>query len=143
MTYAFVLLLAAAGLIRWAPGLPLSRLLHRWLAERPAAWLSRRTRQELIAWAIVAALLAFAGEYVLLIGGPQMAISLAVDLAAYVDAVIAVVTLASVARAQAVARWFGPRLARRSRPSGARARRIRRERPAANDSEDRPARLAA
>jgi hypothetical protein len=139
-----LLLLGAVALIRLAPELPLSRSLSEWLAAKPARWLLRRSRQEMIAWAIVAALIAFAGEYVLVIGGPQMAIGLAVDLAAYVDAMIAVVTLASAARAQGVARWFRLKAGvRRPRVRAIRTRRAKRLLPPANDSEDGPRRLAA
>ena len=143
MIEALMLLLGAVLLMRRAPDLPLARLLHDWLAVRPARWLLRRSPQELIAWAIVAAVIVFAGEYVLIIGGPQIAIGVAVDLAAYVDAVIAAVTLASAVRMQAIAKWVVPRSRRPSRPRSPRSRRIRPERPAANDSDDRPARLAA
>lgn len=143
MIQAMALLLGAMLLIRAAPGLPLSRLLNEWLAVRPARWLLRRSRQELIAWAIVAALMAFAGEYVLVIGGPQIAIGVAVDLAAYVDTVVAVAALASIARVRALAAWLRPRARVRRRTRTPRVRRARAERPAANDSEDRPGLLAA
>ncbi len=143
MIQAMILLLGAAMLIRMAPALPLSRLLSDWLAVRPARWLLRRSRQELIAWAIVAALIAFAGEYVLVIGGPQIVIGVAVDLAAYVDAVIAVAALASVARVRAIAAWLRPTAKVRPRARTPRVRRARTERKAANDSGDRPGMLAA
>ena len=143
MIEALVTLLGVLLLTRLAPDLLLSRLIHDWLAVRPARWLLRRSRQELIAWAIVAALLAFAGEYVLIIGGPQIAIGVAVDLAAYVDTMIAVATLASAARLQAITRWASPKLRTSNRPRSPRSRRVRPEQPAANDSEDRPPRLAA
>ena len=139
-----IMLVGAVALIRLAPELPLSRWLSEWLAAKPARWLLRRSRQEMIAWAIVAALIAFAGEYVLIIGGPQMAVGLAVDLAAYVDAAIAVVTLASAARVQGAARWFKLKTGvRRPRVRAARARRAKRYLPPANDSEGDPRRLAA
>ena len=139
-----LLLLGAVALIRLAPQLPLSRSLSEWLAVKPTRWLLRRSRQEMIAWAIVAALLAFAGEYVLVIGGPQMAVGLAVDLAAYVDAMIAVVTLASAARVQGVARWFKLMAGvRRPRARATRSRRVRPTQPPANDSEDGPRQLVA
>ena len=143
MIQAMVLVLGAAMLIRMAPTLPLSQLLGDWLAVRPARWLLRRSRQELIAWAIVAALIAFAGEYVLVIGGPQIAIGIAVDLAAYVDAVIAVAALASVARVRAIAAWLRPAARVRPRARTPRLRQARTERNAANDSDGRPRLLAA
>lgn len=139
-----IMLVGAVVLIRLAPELPLSRWLSEWLAAKPARWLLRRSRQEMIAWAIVAALIAFAGEYVLIIGGPQMAVGLAVDLAAYVDAMIAVVTLASAARVQGMTRWFKLRaMARRPRSRAIRARRTKCLQAPANDSEDGPRRRLA
>ena len=137
MLYAMVMVLGASVLIRAAPDLPLSRLLEEWLVRRPAEWLLRRTRRELIAWAIVAMLFAFAGEYVLVLGGPQMAIAFAADLAAYADAVIAVATLASVARVRLTTRWLarGVQLARSGRPRSRGPRRFR-ARPPANDDAD-------
>ena len=143
MIQVMVLLLGVATLIRMAPTLPMSVLLSDGLAARPARWLLRRSRQELIAWAIMAALIAFAGEYVLVIGGPQIAIGLAVDLAAYVDAVIAVPALASVARVRAIAAWLRPTIRACPRARAPRVRRARAERKAANDSDDQPGMLAA
>lgn len=141
MIEALMILLGVVLLIRCAPDLPLSRLLHGWVAVRPARWLLRRTRQEVIAWAIVAALLMVAGEYVVVIGGPQVAVGLAVELAAYVDTVIAVVALASAARMQAISKWVGLRVRSPARPRNRRTRQVRPQ--PANDSEDRPARLVA
>ena len=139
MVTALVLLLGVIALVRRAPDLPLSRLLDEWLARRPAAWLLRRTRRELIAWAIVAVLFAFAGEYVLLMDGPQLALGFAVDLGAYIDAVIAVTTIASVARVRVATRWLvrAGKIAGVSRPRSRSPRRSR-VRPPANDDADRP-----
>ncbi len=139
MVTALMILLGAIALQRAAPALPLSRVLNEWLARRPAAWLLRRTRRELIAWAIVAAMFAFAGEYVLALGGPQLALAFAVDLAGYVDAAIAVAALASVARLKIAAQWLArvDKAADRRLPRP-RAPRRARTRSASNDDADRP-----
>lgn len=139
MFTSLVMLLAAVLLIRRQPGLPLSCFLLEWLARRPAAWLLRRSRREVIGWSIMAALLAFGGEYVLILGGPQAAMAFAVDLAAYVDALIAVATLASAARMRAGARWFAVRRTRGARPRTGRAPRRAVARKPSNDDDERPA----
>lgn len=139
MTGYAMLLLVAVLLLRTAPELPLSRFLHEWLARRPAAWLLRRTRREVIAWSIATGLLMFGGEYVLVLGGPHAVLAFAADVAVYVDALIAVTTLASVVRTRAMAQWFAMRRLSGSRPRSKRATKRAALRKPSNDDEDRPA----
>jgi hypothetical protein len=133
-----LLMVAVVALVRLAPDLPLSLLLNDWLARRPAEWLLKRSRREVIAWAIVAGLVMFGGEYVLVLGGPHAALVLAADLAAYIDAMVAVATLASLMKGRAVAHRFAvrrPRLTARRRARSAKQRAV--GKPSSND-DDRP-----
>ena len=143
MTIFVAMMLGAVLLMHTAPNLPVSRALHDLLAVRPAAWILRRDRIEVMAWAIAAGILLLGGEYVLVLGGPQAVMAFAVDLAVYVDAFIAVTTLAAVARVQAGARWLGLGKARGARPRTKRTVNRKMSRRPANDEEDRPAFLRA
>jgi hypothetical protein len=80
------------------PDTPAARFLHRDLVERPAAWLSSRTRRHLLFVLMVVAI-GFAGtEFVLLAGSADVAMLLAWDISLYVDTIIAVALASSVTR---------------------------------------------
>ncbi|WP_120717874.1 hypothetical protein [Tsuneonella amylolytica] len=143
MTIFVAMMLGAVLLMRTAPNLPVSRALHDLLAVRPAAWILRRSRIEMMAWAIATGILLLGGEYVLVLGGPHAVMAFAVDLAVYVDAFVAVTTLAAAARVQAGTRWLGLRKGRGARPRTKRSASRKTSRRPANDEEDRPAFLRA
>ena len=132
-----------------ARGTPIGDAMHRVLVAAPARWLSRITRGHVL---LAGAVLMFAitviwvmqadGIAVLGMASPDLFVMLSmVDASVLIDTALVAIAAASVLRMQTVRHWLGYRLAPR-RPR-TRAMRVRRERPPANDDEDRPALLAA
>lgn len=98
----WVLAIALVVLLRWFPDLPVSRLLHRHLVERPVAALLDLERVQVLKLLLLVGLLLMAGDLVMLLGSSEMLLLYAADLALYVDALITVYTAATVARFRSV-----------------------------------------
>ena len=124
-------------------GTAAGRILHRWLVEAPARWLARITRGHvlmasatLIVVATVIWVMQADGLIVLGMAAPDMFVMASmVDVSMLLDVTLVAIAAASMLRVRAIRHWIGHIAPRRPR---ARAVRVRRERPPANDDEDRP-----
>lgn len=90
--------LANMLLMRLCPDTDLSRTLHRHLIERPAAWLARLDRRQILVLVIAAGLLLAAGDLVVALGSAEIVLGYAADLAIYSDVVLAGLLLAAASR---------------------------------------------
>lgn len=140
-------LLACIAILRWWPELPLARALAAALVVPVARCLARLTPGHWLLFLLVSAaagtVLWMGGDMIVVsaLGAPELAGVLAmIDIAAYLDAMLAAFAVAGAVRGSAVRLWVARWLPRsRSR----RARRVRVARKAANDDEPARAWLAA
>lgn len=132
----------------WAAGdTPLGRTLRRWTVERPAARLSRISRGQILLMLTLAGiavaliwLLENDGRMLVAMGLPDIVgLAMAIDAASLLDLALVAVVAASAIRIRTIATRLRSVAARRPR---ARAVRVRRLRPPANNDDERPA-LAA
>ncbi|GAA4020147.1 hypothetical protein GCM10022280_20520 [Sphingomonas swuensis] len=139
-----VLCLAMIALLRLAPGLVLSRTLHRLLVEEPVRQLAALDRTRLLTLVVLGLLLCAGAEVFVLMGSAEMAFVLATQIALYLDAVAVSIVAAVALRARPLVQWLGARLQSRGRRSP-RHRRTRRPavRSLANDDDPAPLLLAA
>jgi hypothetical protein len=126
------LMVLAIAVTRLFPETPTGRFLHRWLAEKPAAWLARIERRHVIFLVLAALLVVVLREAVPMVAGASdLALFAMWDASVYLDVVMAAWTIAALARGRsgwAVVRLkLGAVLGQRGR-TGAR-RRARRSRP--------------
>ena len=125
-------------LMKLFPDMPFSRWLAHWLVEKPLEWLASAQRHHIIFVVLVIALL-LSPEAQMMLGALDLsAVSFALDMSLYIDA-IAAMALAGVA-SNAVRVWHSVRLVgtrrRRRAMRGRRRRRIVRPRQdPANDEE--------
>lgn len=130
-----------AGLIvvmKLFPTTPAARALHRAFVERPLEKLSAMDRRHLIFAVIALAMLSTGLEMVMLLGSTDLLMLMAWDVSLYVDAVIAVWTVAAVTRLKGAWRYALGRIAapfRAARPRTSR-RRIATAHPPANDADE-------
>ncbi|MDB5710907.1 MAG: putative rane protein [Sphingomonas bacterium] len=135
------LMLAAIAVTRLFPDTGTGRFLHRWLAEKPAAWLATIERKHVIFLALAALLVVVLREAVPMVAGAgDLALFAMWDASVYLDVVMAAWTIAALARGRsgwAVVRHRLGQLVARRRPRAARprARRTRAVRPVANDDD--------
>ncbi len=131
-----------------ARGTPTGAAMHRVLVERPAAWLARIRRSDMLLWLVILTVTAAViwlldneGRVILSMGLPEFAsFAAAVDVSALLDLAVVAIVAATTIRVRAIRTWLGGKIA----PRRPRARRphVRRTRKPANDDEERPA-LAA
>lgn len=139
-----VFLLTVWAALFAARGTRSGEAMHRMLVERPASFLSGITRgQWLLTGLVVVMLLGFVfvldaeARVIASMGLPELLPALAmIDLSVLLDLVVVTVLTATTMRLRNVRMWITHRLAPR-RPRS-RTVRVRRERPPANDDEDRP-----
>lgn len=124
------------------PQTPVARLLHAWFVARPAAWLTSRTRRDVIFGLLVAGIMLAGTEFVLIAGTADVTVLLAWDLSLFVDALLVSWAAAASGGFNAVRRRIAG-LMRRPRPRQRRARVQRRAPQPGNDDEPAPALLAA
>ena len=145
-----VFTLFLAGLIAvmlFAPGTDAARWLHRTTVEEPIRLVERLERKHILF--LIVGLFAIQAYAAVL--PAELAIALAWDMTAYVDAMIATWALSTFARVRSMRAWVAVRLAallapfrrlsaraRRNRPVRAHARK-----PAANDDDPWPVLMAA
>ena len=138
--FVAVMVLAIA-VTRLFPDTATGRFLHRWLAEKPAAWLATIERKHVIFLVLAALLVVVLREAVPMIGAADMALFAMWDASVYLDVVMAAWTIAALSRGRsgwAVVRLkLGAMPGRRARTGARRrARRARPQvRPPANDDE--------
>src|SRR3569833_526788 len=96
-------LIAMAMLVlRLFPDTPTARFLHRWLAEKPAAWIAGVERKQVIfLLLIVAAVMILREAAPMLAGTSELALFGLWDASVYLDVVMAGWTLAALARGRA------------------------------------------
>ncbi len=139
-----------AGLVAvmlFAPDTDVARWLHRATVEEPLGLLARLERKHILF--LIVGLFAIQAYAAVL--PAELAIALAWDMTAYVDAMIATWALSTFARLNAMKAWAAGRMAALFAPFGRfhmRARRKRRVRPearkpAANDDHPWPVPMAA
>ena len=142
------LLLALMLVMKLAPQSPLGRwLLHNGV-ERPLELLGSMQRHHLIIAVLFLGLLAIGGEMIVALGSADLFVLYALDLSLYIDGMLAVMALASVARTRSgfallragtsqlsvrMRRAFGQRSKRR------RIERPRRGKPSSDDDHPAPA----
>jgi len=135
------MMVAAIAVMRLFPETPTARFLHRWLAEKPAAWLARIERKHVIFLVLAALLVVVLRDAVPMVAGASdLALFAMWDASVYLDVVMAAWTIAALARGRsgwALVRLRLDRLVTRRRPRAARprARRTRAVRPVANDDD--------
>ena len=145
-----VFALFLAGLVAvmlFAPGTDAARWLHRTTVEEPIRLVERLERRHILF--LVVGLFAIQAYAAVL--PAELAVALAWDMTAYVDAMIATWALSTFARIRSMRAWVAVRLAAMLAPFGrlrARARRNRPVRPdarkpAANDDDPWPVLMAA
>lgn len=138
-----VAMIALAMLVmRLFPDTPTGRFLHRWLAEKPVAWIAGVKRKQIIFVLLtVAVVLTLREAAPMLAGTSELALFGIWDASVYLDVVMAVWTLAALSRGRAgwavlqerVAQRFSGRRSRVARP---RARRTRPVRPRVSNDDD-------
>ena len=126
----------------FAPDTPFAKLCHRELVERPVALLARFRSHHILYAAILLPVMFAGGEFIAILG-PEFFAAYAMELAIYVDAVIAGLALSVWSQVKSFGERFRTLLAvlfRRSRRRAKRlgGRKLKAPRPA-NDDEDRPA----
>lgn len=139
-----VLLVTVWAAMFAARGTPVGAAMHRMLVERPARFLSGVTRgQWLLAGLALVMLLGFVfvldaeARMIAMWGMPEaLPMLTTIDLSVLLDLAVVTVLTATTVRLRTVRMWIGHRLTPR-RPRS-RTVRVRRERPPANDDEDRP-----
>ncbi len=136
-------LIACIAILRWWPELPLARGLAALLVVPAARRLAALTPGHWLLFVMVSAVtgtvLWMGGDMIVVsaLGAPEMAGVLAmIDVAAYLDAMVAAFAVASAVRGTALRLWVGRLL---PRPRSRRTRRVRVAHKAANDNE--PARV--
>lgn len=137
----WALALAAVALMRWMPDLPLARLLHRHMVEKPVVFLLSLSRVQVIKLALIAGLLLTMGDLVLMLGSADVLFVYAGELALYVDVVAMAILAASVTRVRTGVHWLALRFRPAKRSSRVNRRRRTRRKPTsvapANDDDDR------
>ena len=105
MTVYFVAALIACSiaLMKFAPDTLLSRQLRETLVERPARNLLSIRRAHVIYVLLMAGVLLVFSDMIMLLGSADLILAYAFDLSIYVDALLAVMTLAAAGRASAAA----------------------------------------
>jgi len=145
-----VFALFLAGLIAvmlFAPGTDAARWLHRFTVEEPIRLVERLERKHILF--LVVGLFAIQAYAAVL--PAELAIALAWDMTAYVDAMIATWALSTFARVRSMKAWVAVRMAallaplRRLRTRARRNRPVRPDtrKPAANDDDPWPVLMAA
>ncbi len=132
-----------------ARGTPVGRAMRRAMVEAPARRLSRITRGQILLAIVTLSLILGTiwlldndGRMIVSMGLPDfLSFAAAIDLSALLDLAAVAVIAATTIRFRAVGAWLRHGLAPR-RPR-ARRPRVRRQRPPANDDEDRRVALAA
>ncbi len=119
-----IVLAVTTALLRFVPDIALSRWVKTQLVERAATRLLRLERKDVLLVLVLVGML-FAGELVMMLGSADLVLAYAADLAVYGDTLIAVSTLAVVARLGSVTRVIMARLPRLGTEKSSRARRQR------------------
>ncbi len=138
----YTMMVAAIAVMRLFPETPTARFLHRWLAEKPAAWIDAIRRKHLIFLLLTIGMVLVLREAApMLAGSSELALFGLWDASIYLDVVMAAWTIAALARRRsgwAVVRLKLVTLLGQPRTTRAR-RRARRSRPPvrlpANDDE--------
>jgi hypothetical protein len=143
------MMVAAIVVMRLFPETPTARFLHRWLAEKPAAWLARIERKHVIFLVLAALLVVVLRDAVPMVAGASdLALFAMWDASVYLDVVMAAWTIAALARGRSgwavvrhrIARSVARRRVRAPRP---RSRRSKPMRPTANEDDGDGIALAA
>lgn len=143
------MMVAAIAVMRLFPETPTARFLHRWLAEKPAAWIDAIRRKHVIFLLLTIGMVLVLREAApMLAGSSELALFGLWDASVYLDVVLAAWTIAALGRGRigwtAVRAKLVAMIARRrTRAPRARARRSRPVRPVANDDDGHGAALAA
>jgi hypothetical protein len=124
------LMVLAIAVTRLFPDTATGRFLHRWLAEKPAAWIDRIERKQIIFLLLaVGAALILREAAPMLAGTSELALLGLWDASVYLDVVMAVWTLGALSRGRAgwaVVRQRLVSAVRRGRPAtAARPRAVR------------------
>lgn len=133
-----VFALFLAGLIAvmlFAPGTGAARWLHRFMVEEPIRLVERLERKHILF--LVVGLFAIQAYAAVL--PAELAIALAWDMTAYVDAMIATWALSTFARVRSMKAWVTVRMAALLAPLGRLRARARRNRPIRSDANKAPA----
>ena len=141
---------AAWWALRYAPDVPIARLLHAWLVDRPARKLIHVERRQLIFLCILLCIAALGTQALLSVGLPDIGMVVAWDVSTYLDLLLVTWTLAAVANLRAVGRMTAVRWrlltsGRRGKPRPRSKRPARRvtPSPSANDDDHPAFRVAA
>lgn len=120
------------------PETPIARAMHRAFVERPLAKLADMSRAHLIFGVIALVMLFSSAELIMLLGSSDLVMLMAWDVSLYVDAAIAVWTVAAVTRLKGAWRYAVSRLGSPLRAARARTsrRRLVTARPPANDADE-------
>ncbi|KQM20007.1 hypothetical protein ASE73_04445 [Sphingomonas sp. Leaf24] len=147
MLIVSAVLIACIAILRLWPDLPMAQALAALLVVPVARRMARLTPGHWLLFAIVSAaagaVLWMGGDMIVVsaMGAPELAGVIAmIDVAAYLDAVLAALAVASAVRGTAVRLWVGRLL---PRPRSRRTRRVRVARKAANDDDPAGVWLAA
>ena len=97
--------------MRFFPDTPIARAMHRAFVERPLAKLADMSRAHLIFGVIALVMLFSSAELIMLLGSSDLVMLMAWDVSLYVDAVIAVWTVAAVTRLKGAWRYALGRIA--------------------------------
>lgn len=144
-----VLMVLAIAVARLFPDTATGRFLHRWLAEKPAAWIDRIQRKHVIFLLLtVGAVLLLREAAPMLASTGDLALFGIWDASVYLDVVLAAWTIAALGRGRigwtvTRAKLVAMIARRRTRAPRPRARRSRPVRPVANDDDGDGAALAA
>lgn len=139
----FGLMIALILAMRLFPDTPAAQSLHKYLVEMPLIWWERLDRRQVL-FVILTALLMFAFWEAIAVFGSMDAILLyTFDLALYLDAVIAAVTLTATTNIEAMrsrlrarlVRWTSKQGPAKRLNSGTRHRRLARKKLPTNDDE--------
>jgi hypothetical protein len=138
----YTMMVAAIAVMRLFPETPTARFLHRWLAEKPAAWIDAIRRTHLIFLLLTIGMVLVLREAApMLAGSSELALFGIWDASVYLDVAMAAWTIAALARGRSGWAVLRPKLVTLlGRPRITRARRRARRSPSrarlpANDDE--------
>ncbi|MES2043861.1 MAG: hypothetical protein V4475_08275 [Pseudomonadota bacterium] len=138
----YTMMVAAIAVMRLFPETPTARFLHRWLAEKPAAWIDAVRRKHLIFLLLtIGTVLVLREAAPMLAGSSELALFGIWDASVYLDVAMAAWTIAALARGRSGWAVLRPKLVTLlGRPRITRARRRARRSPPrarlpANDDE--------
>ena len=143
------LMVLAIAVARLFPDTATGRFLHRWLAEKPAAWIEGIQRKHVIFLLLtISAVVLLREAAPMLASTGELALFGIWDASVYLDVVLAAWTIAALGRGRIGWRVMRAKLVmmiarRRIRAPRPRARRSRPVRPVANDDDGNGAVLAA